>query len=373
MNAMQWAMWGLGGVLAVALLNVLWVLGVRWWYRVRTTPPERLTARCRDGWELAVHVRRAPQRRFEEPVLLCHGLAANRRTFDFEPPYSLAHVLAEAGFDCFSVEWRGIGQSRHPPRAFRWPHVTVDDLVALDGPALIEAALAQTGARRALWVGHSLGGLVGYAVAQGPSGAKLAGLLAMGSPVFFQVDPLMHRLMALGVRAAWPRGFRNEWLSVTLAPFLGYATLPLSDVVVNPRHILPPIQRKVYANVMSSMSRDVLVQLHDWMEHDAFRSLDGREDWRAGLSRLSLPVLVLGGSMDRLAPPENLRAQYELIGSPDKSLHIFGCERGDKMNYGHGDLLFGTGAPLEVYPEIRRWLEAHATAYDPSPAERELG
>ncbi|HSP78198.1 MAG TPA: alpha/beta fold hydrolase, partial [Myxococcaceae bacterium] len=317
MDAVEWTRWALAGVLTVALLNILWVVGVRWWYRPRTPRPELLRARCRDGWELAVHLRRAPLRRFEEPVLLCHGLAANRCTFDFEPPYSLAHYLAEAGFDCFTVEWRGVGQSRQPPRGRRWLRVTVDDLVHLDAPALIELALARTGARRVFWLGHSLGGLVGYAVAQGPYGAKLAGLSALGSPVFFGAAPFMRRVMTLGVMLAWPRVFRNEWLSITLAPFLGYATLPLSDVSVNPLHLLPPIQRKVYANMMSSMSRDVLVQLRDWMEHDAFRSFDGREDWRAGMAKVSLPVLVLGGSVDRLAPPGNLRAQHALLGSPD--------------------------------------------------------
>jgi hypothetical protein len=32
------------------------------------------------------------------------------------------------------------------------------------------------------------------------------------------------------------------------------------------------------------------------------------------------------------------------------------------MDYGHGDLLFGRGAPKEVYPLLRDWLERRATA-----------
>jgi pimeloyl-ACP methyl ester carboxylesterase len=368
MDAVRWTLWGLLAVLALAGVNVLWVLGVRWWYRLRTTPPQRLKVRCQDGWELTVHERRATHRRFEEPVLLCHGLAANRCTFDFEPPYSMAHFLAEAGFDCFSVEWRGISYSERPPQGRRWPDVTVDELISQDGPALIEMVLARTGAKRAFWVGHSLGGLVGYAVAQGPAGARLAGLLALGSPVFFPPDALLRRLIHMGARLSWPWGFRNEWLSQTLAPFLGHVTLPLSDVIINPKHILPPIQRKVYANMMSSMSRNVLRQFQDWIDHDAFRSFDGSVDWRSGLAKLSLPVMVMGGSSDRLASSKNLRAQYELVGSTDKMLHIFGRDRGDKMDYGHGDLLFGTGAPFEVYPEVRDWLAAHATALPSGPS-----
>lgn len=361
MEAGRWAMWGLVAVLALVLWNVVWVVLVRRWYRPRTQRPQTLRARCADGWELAVHVRRAPVRRFEEPVLLCHGLAANRFTFDFEPPYSVAHYLAEAGFDCFSVEWRGTGHSRRPPPGRRFTDFTIDDHILQDGPALLELALRETGAKRAFWLGHSLGGLVGYAVAQGPEASKLAGLLVLGSPVHFKSEPFLRTLISMGVRAAWPASFRQEWMSASMAPFLGYVTLPLSDLLVNPEHIPPRIQRQVYANMMSSMSRKVLLQFQDWIEHDAFRSFDRTTDWRAGIARLQLPVLVMGGSADRLATAENVEAQYALLTAPDRTLHVFGRDHGDKMDYGHGDLVFGTGAPLEVYPLIRQWLEAHAT------------
>ncbi|WP_426749453.1 alpha/beta fold hydrolase [Myxococcus sp. Y35] len=378
MDASRWAVWVLVVGVALVLWNVLWVAAVRRWYRPRTEQPQVLRARCEDGWELVVHARRAPVRRFEEPVLLCHGLAANRFTFDFEPPYSVAHYLAEAGFDCFSVEWRGTGHSRQPPRGRRYTDFTIDDHIRQDGPALLELALKETGAKRAFWLGHSLGGLVGYAVAQGPHGEKLAGLLALGAPVHFKSEPFLRTLISMGVRAAWPARFRQEWMSASLAPFLGYVTLPLSDLLVNPEHIPPRIQRQVYANMMSSMSRNVLLQFQDWIEHDAFRSFDRTQDWRAGISRLQLPLLIMGGSSDRLATAANVEAQFALATAPDRTLHIFGTDHGDKMNYGHGDLVFGKGAPTEVYPVIREWLERHASALPtvitepaPNPVEEE--
>ena len=225
MDPQKWLLWGLLLFLAAVLGNVVWVLGVRRLYRPRTAPPQLLRARCQDGWEIAVHARRAPQRRFEEPVLLCHGLAANRFTFDFTPPYSVAHYLAEAGFDCFSVEWRGTGHSRKPPPGRRYTDFTVDDHILQDAPALLELALRETGARQAFWLGHSLGGLVGYGVAQGPAGARLKGLLPLGAPVFFQYRPYLQALVGLGVRAAWPHRLRQEWTSAGLAPFLGYVAL----------------------------------------------------------------------------------------------------------------------------------------------------
>ncbi|ATB45853.1 alpha/beta fold hydrolase [Corallococcus macrosporus] len=376
MDASRWTVWVLVAGVALVLWNVLWVASVRRWYRPRAELPQVLRARCEDGWELVVHVRRAAVRRFEEPVLLCHGLAANRFTFDFEPPYSVAHYLAEAGFDCFSVEWRGTGHSRQPPRGRRYTDFTIDDHILQDGPALLELALKETGAKRAFWLGHSLGGLVGYGVAQGPHGAKLAGLLTLGAPVHFKSEPFLRTLISMGVRAAWPARFRQEWMSASLAPFLGYVTLPLSDLLVNPEHIPPRIQRQVYANMMSSMSRKVLLQFQDWIEHDAFRSFDRGVDWRAGISKLQLPLLIMGGSSDRLATAANVEAQFALATAPDRTLHIFGTDHGDKMNYGHGDLVFGTGAPTEVYPVIREWLERHAASLpaaitEPAPEQVE--
>lgn len=352
--------WALAGLALAASSALAWIFAVRRFYRPRAEPPQRLEAICRDGWRLAVYARRTTQRRFKEPILLCHGLAANRHSFDFEPPYSLSHYLAEAGFDCFTVEWRGTGGSRRPPRGRRGTDFTVDDHIAQDGPALLELALRETGASRAFWLGHSLGGLIGYGMAQ--TDPRLGGLVAMGAPVFFKFEPFMRVLLDLGVKAAWPFSFRNEWVSAGLAPFLGYVTLPLSDVVINPQHIPPAVQRRVYANMMSSISRKVLLQLQDWISHDAFRSFDRTRNWRAGISGLTLPVLVTGGSSDQLAPPECLKAQHALLTAEDRTLHVFGRDRGDRMDYGHADLLFGEGAPSEVYPLVRTWLEERATA-----------
>jgi pimeloyl-ACP methyl ester carboxylesterase len=105
-----------------------------------------------------------------------------------------------------------------------------------------------------------------------------------------------------------------------------------------------------------------MLQFHDWTTHDAFRSLDRSVDYREGIRRLDLPLLVMAGSQDRLAPPAAAKAQLELAASKDKTLVVFGKENGDREDYGHGDLVFGRGAPEEVYPYILRWLEGRATA-----------
>jgi pimeloyl-ACP methyl ester carboxylesterase len=355
--------------MAGATLFVLWALWVRWVYRVRVPAPVQLRARCADAWEIAIYHRPAQPRRFVEPLLLCHGLAANHFNFEFEPPYSLAHSLSAAGFECFTVELRGGRASRCPPRGRgRWSFCA-DDYVSLDAPALIQTALRKAGARGAFWIGHSLGGLIGLAAAQTDQAQHLRGLLTLGAPVFFGYNRWLQAALKVGALAAWPFAFRQELLSSALAPFLGYAVLPFTDVIANPRHVPPRIQRRVYAQLVTSVSRKLLLQLRDWTSQDVFRSVDQRIDYRAGVSALRLPLLMLGGSRDRLCPPDAIRRAFELSRSADKTMMIFGCDNGDRQEYGHGDLVFGEGAPAEVYPRMATWLAERAT---PLEADREF-
>lgn len=348
----------LGGL---AVLSGLWLWGVWRVYGPQRPDPVRLSVTAADGWELALYHRAPRVRRFVEPLLLCHGLATNHRNLDFEPPWSVAQYLADAGFDCFIAEWRGTGGSRGAPRGKRATDYRIDDHVMLDAPAFVEAVLQMTGAPRLFWVGHSLGGLIGYAVAQGPVGEKLAGLATLGSPAFFRYPAYMRHVMRLARVLSFPFALRQRVFSVATAPFLGHFTLPLTDVVMNPLAIRPAMQRRLYAQVITSISRGVVLQFHDWLSHDAFRSSDHSVDWRAGLSRLKVPLLVAGGAKDGLAPRDVVEEAFETAGSEDKTLMIFGTANGDRLDYGHGDLILGERAPEEVYPRLRAWLQTRAT------------
>ena len=329
-------------------------------FRVRSARPELTRVVCADGGMLAVYRRRPALRRFSEPVLLCHGIATNHLNVDFDPPYSLAHVLADAGFEVFSVDWRGTGPSRPPPGTGRFDYC-VDQHIRFDGPALVSHACQVTGATQVYWVGHSMGALVGYGVAQGPEGARIKGLCALGAPVFFAYRPWLRQTVRLMTWLAFPYALRQRWLSVLLAPFLGYVTVPLTDTLINPKAIPAPVLRKVYANLVQSMGWRLLRQFKDWIWNDAFRSEDLSVDYRAGLAGLTLPALVIGGSQDQLASSRAVQQQFDLLGSPDKTLMVFGRENGDGLDYGHGDLIFGAGAPVEIYPRLQKWLTDRAT------------
>ena len=80
-----------------------------------------------------------------------------------------------------------------------------------------------------------------------------------------------------------------------------------------------------------------------------------------GLRRLAVPALVVGGAADGIAPPANCLAHFELLGSADKELALLGTRFGHGCDYGHGDLVLGTRAHLEVYPLVVSWLKVRAT------------
>jgi pimeloyl-ACP methyl ester carboxylesterase len=354
-------------VVGLTFAGWLYLRAIQHTYRLRGERPRRLLATTQDGWKLALHQRTPRVRRFREPVLLCHGLATNHLNLDFEAPYSLASAFAEAGFLAFSLDWRGAGASRPPAGRGRFDF-DADDLIEKDAPAAMQLALKTAEAEQLFWVGHSLGGLVGYAVLGGEEGGRLRGLCSLGAPVYFRYPRWLARVMRLCLWLSWPVAFRQRLLSLACAPFVGRLTLPLSDVLINPQAIAPSVLRRMYANLIDSMGYGLLRQLDDWTRHDRFCSRDAARDYRARLAQVTQPVLVLGGTKDGLAPPAAINGQAKLLGTQDKTVMLFGKANGDALEYGHGDLLFGTGAPKEVYPRIVAWVAERATPWAEGPA-----
>ncbi|MCJ7571652.1 MAG: alpha/beta hydrolase [Candidatus Thermoplasmatota archaeon] len=110
------------------------------------------SARTSDGWNLRVfHYPPESEDVSRFPVILCHGLAANKNSCDFGEPgtmewerYSLAAFLSQkrlngkSVFDVWVPELRGGGKySFNPqenPERYRW---CVDDYIDKDVPAIV--------------------------------------------------------------------------------------------------------------------------------------------------------------------------------------------------------------------------------------------
>jgi pimeloyl-ACP methyl ester carboxylesterase len=285
-------------------------------------------------------------------VLLVHGIAANRRCMDLGlGRLSLAAHLAEAGFDCFALDLRGHGDSPVPRGGRRsW---TFDTYVEEDLPAAIDAVRRATGAARVAIVGHSQGALLGMAACAAMPGA-VAALVAMAGPTHFGAQRILSLAARLGFLAT---GRWNRFLARSLAPFAGFWHPPLSQVAWNAKNVDGAVYRRVLANVVEDVSRGVLRQMGRWVRTDTFASLDGRVDYRAALPRCVQPALFVAAADDVIAPPAVVRRAHDAWGG-EKVLFVAGREGGCGCEYGHSDLLFGRGAPDDVYPRIRAFLAA---------------
>ena len=306
-----------GIVVALLLAAAAYLRAVRHLYRLRGERPERQWVQTADGWRIAVHQRKPAVRRFREPVLLCHGLATNHLNLDFDPPYSLARAFAEAGFQVVSLDWRGAGASRPPPGRGRFDY-DADDLITQDAPAVMEWLLRDSGAEELFWVGHSLGGLVGYAVLGGAEGHRVRGLCALGSPVYFHYPRWLVRADAGLYLAGLAGGLPPAAGQPRLRALGGPVTLPLSDVLINPKAMSAPVLRLIYANLIESMGYRLLRQLEDWTAHDRFCSRDGAMDYRARLA--SRPAAGAGAGRDAGWPGAAVGhcRPGRLLGSPTK-------------------------------------------------------
>ncbi len=318
------------------------------------------------GHHIALYHYPPENRRFREPLLLCHGLGANRFNMDFTDDgtgsdrLSLARALVRGGFDTWVVELRGRGRARVPKGA-DW---SVDDEVSEDVPLAIETVLDLSGAERLFWVGHSWGGILQYLLhARGlPAAEKVAGLVTLASPGtlrFQQIGAWMVRLpglflVYLGLRVPLALlgklGLPIAWLVQLIGRFV------LTDL----RTMSGPVLRRVFASLADDVYPGVARQGIEWLHTGSFCTAGGCVD-EDEFRRIDKPLLLIAGSHDRIAPPSSITHVRDRASSRDVTFRVFGSATGCEDDYGHGSLLLGRRAPDEIFPVVRGWLASRAT------------
>jgi pimeloyl-ACP methyl ester carboxylesterase len=354
-------------VAAVAVAMVLGIAHYAFWTR-RLRQPIRddgvVRAETSDGWRLALGIRlpRAAERR--PPVLLVHGLSANRWMLDAGVErFSLASHLARHGFRTFALDLRGHGDSRdRPRRAGDW---NFDTYVTRDVPAALDAIRRDTGEEQVLWVGHSLGAVAGMVTCQ-LHPERIAGLVSIAGPVSFDVEGLVARYLGWGFLVD---GRFNRTLARMISPWAGVVHPVAAELAINGRNMDRPVYQRTMANSIEDIPAGVFLQLADWVLKDACRSADLRHDYRAGLAGCRQPALFVSAVLDHLAPPAVVEKAHALWGGP-KELVEFKIANGHSADYGHTDLLLGKRAPLEVFPRILDWLVARSRALEPGEGHR---
>lgn len=266
-------------------------------------PPFVRYVHAEDGLRLGLTIfepRGSPRGAF----LLVHGFSQNRQAF---LEGRLPRRLAELGFWAFVGELRGHGLSERPTT---W---TFQDHLYRDLPALIDFVRTYAPASPIHYMGHSMGGILGYlSLAQAPlPWASITGLaapmrLGRGSP-----------LVGLAARLVWPFARPRPGLAVPMDRFLGALAKPLAAAqpqaplrmaqrvlaLANPREASPDAVREV----LSSSDPESMEVFRTFLSYviSPGSGLEGIviED---AVRAAPIPIAAVVGGLDIFAPPPSV-------------------------------------------------------------------
>ncbi len=303
---------------------------------------------------LAMVRKRLPRADAKAAVLLTHGFGQNRYAWHLSNR-SFVNYLASRGYDVFNLDLRGHGRSR----AFgSKPANSVDDYINEDLPAALAEVRTLTDSAKVFVIGHSLGGLIACAAASHDARA-FRGIVTVGTPYRFgRGSASMAFLMRLaelaasaGILRAGPGLFPVRALGAIMHWYrLAWDArmLPIPIRAWDPGSFEPRALTEYLRRSFDNATVGTLVQMARLAMRGEFRSADERVDYGAGIEALDLPLLVVAGSRDQLAPPAAVRPLYDRSHARDRSYRVFPL--------GHADLLLGKTAPLTSWPGIESWL-----------------
>jgi alpha-beta hydrolase superfamily lysophospholipase len=246
-------------------------------------------------------------------VVIMHGLK------DYSGRYArLASKLAARGYIVYAFDLRGHGRSAGPRVAPEHWTDYVDDLDRF----LTEVADRAPNQPIFLF-GHSMGGAIAARAAEIHQ-PKLAGLVLSGAALAVAAPPLL-------IAATRMTGF--------LVPKAPALSLPNKDFSSDPAHA-------------AVMDHDELISQPAGPASTAAGLVEGMRAIWADTGALTMPVLAMHGTADKLTAPSGSRALIAAIPSTDKTLEIYD-------GYYH-DLVHEPGdRGPKVEDAIVAWLDAH--------------
>ena len=201
--------------------------------------------------------------------------------------------------------------------------------------------------------GHSMGGSLAIAYAEIIGQENLAGIMTIASPGKpTPIPPAFQLLRQLycdengHVKLFAPRNFdpnNANLIKLMFADMASYDEGGATEWWLNWDYMgtLNDEPAGVCADLWWGLDGD----LHEhWLDPDGY-------DYTTHMSEITVPFLGVCGIQDEMVPLVSATAFFDdnLLGSTDTTSLVFD-------GYGHIDLLIGKNAPVEVYPEIRDWL-----------------
>ncbi len=266
---------------------------------------------ARDGTQLLARTW-APQGEVRGAVVIMHGLK------DYSARYAaLATKLAAKGYLVLAFDLRGHGRSAGPRVA---PDAWTDYVDDLD--RFLTSVEQKVPGKPVFLFGHSMGGAIAARAAE-LHRPQLAGLVLSGPALQIDAPPLL-------VAATRMAGF--------LTPRAPALDLPNQNFSSTP-------------GAAEAMSKDELISQPAGPAKTAAGLVEGMHAIWSDVDHLTMPVLALHGTADKLTAPAGSRALIERAPAADKTLRIY-------EGFFH-DLLHEPKA-AQVEDDIVAWVDAHA-------------
>ena len=346
-------------IISASLISFAYFLN--WYYASPSSQDATHFLVTQDGWKISIHHYRSGTPNGSPPIILCHGLAANRFIFDMQGAPSLACYLKDQGYDVWVPELRGSGMSDAPglfrsASPYSWGY---DDHVDYDVPAIIDFVTRETGVQKVKWVGHSMGGMLIYSYLAKKADPRVSCVATLGSPVQF-TRKSRHIFKGL----LWLK-FALKPVPVNPLPFFGRLLVPVMKGgrnFVNGMYCNSNIDPRV-ARCASTVGSQLISPSKLWLdfagfvERSCFQSSDGVPILEK-MRNLNIPLLVIAGSADEVAPLEWVIPAGDFRReSGTRRLFVAGPENGLEQGYGHVDMVLGLRVRTEIFPVIHSWLQ----------------
>lgn len=310
-----------------------------------------------DGWSLALRKTVMP-RSFDpatEPLLIVPGYGMNSFIFSFHPRgTSMERVLAEAGYEVWSLDMRGQGESRRErPR----PGVaSLRNYATIDVPAAVERVLGttRTNAKKVTLIGCSLGGSICYGYLGLTQRHSVSQIIAMGAPLrWTEIHPVIRAAFFSPRIASLVRITRTRQMLGLAFPLLSRIR-PIISLYMNPSTI-DTTRMDIMTRTVEDPDPLVNRDLAHWMRHGDMK-LSGVNITDA-MRRMDLPLLVVIPNKDGIVPPSSAEFAAKVWGGPDVEV----LRVGDDVNwFAHANLFIADDAPSLVFEPMIRWLRRHA-------------
>jgi len=292
------------------------------------------------------------------PILLVHGISANRHFWNLDPAHSLPIHLQKKGFDVWNIDLRGRGGATKNIDGQRLDRLwTIDDYGRYDIDAAIEQIFKSRPGERIGFVGHSLGGMALASYLNERGDERLNAIVILASPMDFQHRDTLLKWASQAID--WnPFHIPVPFLS-KIAALLPVVSGSIDRMIWNTKEMNPETRKKLMNKIVAPMTRNELKHISKSIHAGEYQEAKQDRDHAKGLKNIDTPALFIAGRADQIVPVDRCLSYYEAIGSHIKSFVIAGEAWGFSYDYGHSDYTMSRAVQTEIYPLISNWMNRY--------------